>query len=154
MGAKRKDYELDNPTLLEYGTMVTNIRDEALKMAGELKKDEEVDDDIEEEKENILCIKKWIKDEIKLAGLRDNKHLNRPHTFIKVRMHVCNNQTLSEDKRMRGVTCETRENIDKWRHDKNLLPISFENSVNFDKGDRKIYTNTRSYRKEFRPCGL
>lgn len=54
MGAKRKDYELDNPTLLEYGTMVTNIRDEALKMAGELKKDEEVDDDIEEEKETIV----------------------------------------------------------------------------------------------------
>ena len=34
--------------------MVTNIRDEALKMAGELKKDEEVDDDIEEEKETIV----------------------------------------------------------------------------------------------------
>ena len=72
-------------------------------------------------------------DDIKLEGTLDAVHLKKPHTYIRLRMNICTDDKLKQDQINRGVKCKTRGEIDDWREDKNIVPMTFENTVNFGK---------------------
>ena len=55
------------------------------------------------------------------------------HSYIIIKVKLCSNDELTDDQKARGVTCAAKDDIDKWRSDKLVVPISMQNEKDFSR---------------------
>lgn len=84
--------------------------------------------------EKMICMNQDLLDNVKLEGNRDYMYSNQSLSYFKFDVSVCSDQKWTELQKLQGKKCKTREEIDAWRYDKTLIPLSLEKAVNFRKG--------------------
>lgn len=70
-----------------------------------------------------------------MEGIRDYEFLKKNTSYLIVEVSPCDDGRLTLEQKARGVKCKSKEEIKKWRADKNLLPDVLDAQPNLVKGD-------------------
>ena len=69
--------------------------------------------------------------DIYLEGTYDYYALKLDSSYIKVRLSDCEESRLTVEQKARGVKCKSKDEINKWKANKNLFPIILTEKPNF-----------------------
>lgn len=86
----------------------------------------------------MICFNQRQRQDIHLEGTRDFEHLNIPSQYIKIRLSDCDPSRFSDDQIKKGLKCKSKEEIIKWKYNKNSKTVALTAQVNFLKEADKL----------------